>query len=199
MTDEAPTAPPLRPGIGYPGIDWSGDGGLGGEVAKPAPPAPTGVVSASIRLRAVGFGIDMLILLGIAVVISMVVLLVTGVDTNAPQAELERQLDDLYPLLYLLQGITQFGYNLLWNTKGWSPGKRVVGLRIVDAEGNPPTFRHGLMRSLGTLLSGAFFGLGYVWAIRDRQHRTWHDHIGKTYVVRAAPQPADIEADRTPR
>jgi uncharacterized RDD family membrane protein YckC len=52
------------------------------------------------------------------------------------------------------------------------------------------------MRTLGTLLSGSFFGIGYVWALWDREHRTWHDHIGKTYVVRAAPQPVDIEADR---
>lgn len=179
MTEDAPM---LRPGIGHPGVNWSGDGALGGGV--PAEMAPTGgIVGAGVRRRAAGFLIDTLVLLGLAVVVSTFVLLFAGVDTTASQDEVQREVESLYPLLYVLEGILQFFYNLLWNSIGWSPGKRMLGMRTVDAEGAPPGFRRGLVRTLGSILSGSFFGLGYVWAVWDREHRTWHDRIAKTYVV----------------
>lgn len=185
-TDDAP-APMIRPGIGHPGIDWAGDGGLGGtgtvdEMATPA----GGIVPASVGRRMAGFLIDTAGLLGLAIVMSTFVVLFSGVDTNASQEEIQRQVDDLYPLLYVLAGIVQFGYNLVWNTVGWSPGKRLLRMRTIDAEGSPPGFRRGLIRTAGSVLSGSLFNLGYVWAIWDREHRTWHDKIAKTYVVRVS-------------
>ena len=116
---------------------------------------------------------------------STFVVLFAGIDTNASQEEIQRQVDDLYPLLYILEGIMQFFYNLLCNTIGWSPGKRMLRMRTIDAEGSPPGFRRGLKRTFGAVLSGSLFGLGYAWAVWDREHRTWHDKIAKTYVVRA--------------
>ena len=183
-TDDAP-APMMRPGIGHPGLDWSGDGALGGTGAANAEEvAPAGAsVPASVKRRAAGFLIDTVVLLGLAILVSTFVVLFSGIDTNASQEEIQRQVDDLYPLLYILEAIVQFFYNLVWNTLGWSPGKRLLRLRIIDAEGAAPGFRRGLKRTVGAVLSGSLFGLGYVWAVWDREHRTWHDKIAKTYVV----------------
>jgi uncharacterized RDD family membrane protein YckC len=124
------------------------------------------------------------------------VVLFAGIDTTASQEEVQREVESLYPLLYVLEGVMQFCYNLLWNSIGVSPGKRMLGVRTVDATGAPPGFRRGLIRTLGSILSGSFFGLGYAWAVWDREHRTWHDRIAKTYVVRvedavSAPPPAN--------
>jgi uncharacterized RDD family membrane protein YckC len=184
MNDDAPAMPPMvRPALGRPGVDWSGDGGLGGATREQAE-VPRGIVPASVGLRAAGFVIDMMVLLGIAVLVSTVVLLFAGVDTSAPQDEMQREIEDLYPLMYVVEGGVQFVYNLVWNSIGWSPGKWMLRLRTVDAAGNPPRLRRGLVRTLGSILSGSFFGLGYAWAIWDREHRTWHDRIARTYVVR---------------
>jgi uncharacterized RDD family membrane protein YckC len=182
MTDDVPASPLLRPGIGHPGVNWSGDGALSARAEDESAPA-RGAAPAGVPRRAAGFFVDMLVLLGLAVVLSTFVVLFAGVDTSAPQAEVQREVEDLYPLLYILEGILQFFYNLLWNTIGWSPGKRMLGMRTVDREGNRPGFRRGLARTFGSILSGSFFGLGYVWAVWDREHRTWHDRIAKTYVV----------------
>jgi len=183
MTDDASMTLIARPDAGRPGVRWSGDGGLGG-VAREAAIVPGGAVPAGLRWRAAGFAIDSLILLAVAVVISTITLLVSGIDTTASQEDIQRQVEDFYPLLYVIEGIVQFIYNLVWNTLGWSPGKRMLRMRTVDAAGNAPGPRRGLVRTLGSILSSSFFGLGYVWAVWDREHRTWHDRIAKTYVVR---------------
>lgn len=195
MTDDAPAlAPGIRPTLGHPGLRWSGDGGLGG-VPREETSVPGAAVPASVQLRAAGFVIDSLVLLGLAVLLVTVGLMVSGIDTSGSQNDIERRVGDLYPLLYVVEGIVQFCYNLVWNTLGWSPGKRMLRLRTVDAAGNAPGLRRGAVRTLGSMLSSSFFGLGYVWAVWDREHRTWHDRIAKTYVVRL---PADGVVPETP-
>lgn len=175
-------APALRPALGHPGIYWSGDGALGGPTreTEAPPPAP---VSADLRVRGIAFVIDFTILLAVAVVVLPVVTVIGGVDATAPQHEVERQIEDLYPVLYLVMGVIQFAYSLIWNTIGWSPGKRMAGLRTVDRDGRRPGLLRGLRRSAGLMLN--VFGLGYLWALVDREKRTWHDRIGGTWVVRA--------------
>ena len=72
----------------------------------------------------------------------------------------------------------------LWNAIGWSPGKRVLGLRIVTAEGTPPGVMRGFARTIGMLLSFLALGLGHLWAFRDGRRQGWHDKLAGTYVVR---------------
>ncbi|NQW24606.1 MAG: RDD family protein [SAR202 cluster bacterium] len=89
--------------------------------------------------------------------------------------------------------------------RGQTPGKMALGIQVVDATGNIPTFRRVLLREFvvksapsflliageySTLLlnigyvAGSLLLLGYVWVLRDRQNRGWHDHIVGTYVVK---------------
>lgn len=196
MNEDAPAIrPAMRPAIGQPGIRWSGDGALGGGAEHQETAAPSNAVPASVRLRAAGFIIDSLVLLGVAVMLSTAIVLAAGIDSTASQEEVQREVEQLYPMLYLVEGTLQFIYNLVWNAIGWSPGKRMLRMRTVDAGGNPPGLRRGVARTLGSVLSGSFFGLGYAWAIWDREHRTWHDHIAKTYVVKL-PDEAPYEQRR---
>ncbi|WP_429468720.1 RDD family protein [Paraburkholderia sp. WSM4175] len=49
----------------------------------------------------------------------------------------------------------------IWDT---SPGKRALGLRIVDADtGEPMTARQAAMRTLGYLVCFATCGAGFLW------------------------------------
>ncbi|MEZ4553898.1 MAG: RDD family protein [Dehalococcoidia bacterium] len=182
MNESSPALSSPAP-IGRPGIDWAGDGALGGPAEeRPAESAAPNPVSAPLRLRAAGFAIDFAILLVLALIVLPVVTVIAGVDTTAPAAEVEQEIEDLYPLLYVILAVIQFGYSLLWNSIGWSPGKRVVGLRTVNRQGQRPGLLLGMRRSAGLMIN--VFGLGYLWAFVDREKRTWHDHIGRTWVVR---------------
>jgi uncharacterized RDD family membrane protein YckC len=40
-----------------------------------------------------------------------------------------------------------------------------------------------LRESFGKTLSGIFFGLGYLWALWDRDSQAWHDKIAGTLVI----------------
>jgi uncharacterized RDD family membrane protein YckC len=78
------------------------------------------------------------------------------------------------------------GFGLPWffNSVGWSPGKRLVGVEIVGEDMEPPGAGAGLARTLVAAISGAFLGLGYLAAAWDSDTRTWHDRVAGTYVVR---------------
>ena len=41
-----------------------------------------------------------------------------------------------------------------------------------------------MIRAIGYHVSSIFCGLGYIWAIFDKNNQTWHDKLAGTYVVR---------------
>ncbi len=182
--DAQAVAAELRPAVGRPGLRWSGDGGLGGQAPEVVAVSST-PVSASVRIRALGYAIDFVILLLVGLVLAAIIAAV-GIDPEATDAERQRELEELWPLVYLVVAAFQFVYNLVSNTIGWSPGKRMVRLRIVREDGRAPGLRLGLLRTLGAMVSNLPLGLGYAWAIWDRDHRTWHDRMGRTWVSREA-------------
>lgn len=69
--------------------------------------------------------------------------------------------------------------------RGQTPGKRLVGVRVVTWYGEPPTLVRSLVRTLGYLPSAALLWLGFIWIGFDREKRGLHDWIAGTYVVRS--------------
>ena len=95
------------------------------------------------------------------------------------------------------------GARWYFNAAGWSPGKRLLGLRVVDPAGRKPGMRRGGLRTAASLLSilpgglvglYVFFisalplGVGYLWALVDARGRTWHDLVAGTLVI-GSPAP----------
>lgn len=77
-------------------------------------------------------------------------------------------------------------------TNGQTPGKQVLGIRVVKKDGSPITFVDALLRNvIGYTLSG-ILALGYIWALFDSQKQGWHDKIAGTVVVVDTPQ--DIQS-----
>ncbi|MCS7313728.1 MAG: RDD family protein, partial [Acidobacteria bacterium] len=79
----------------------------------------------------------------------------------------------------------------LWNdvylpaTRGYSLGKRMLGLRIHTVDGQSPIgMGKALVRFLSRFLSGMCLYLGYLWALFDARRQTWHDKFAGTVVVR---------------
>lgn len=74
-------------------------------------------------------------------------------------------------------------YFVVGHIRGGTPGKALVGLRVVDPDQRRPGLRRGLLRaaaSLVTLLTG---GLGYLTGYVDSRSRTLHDIFSGTEVV----------------
>ena len=187
-----PPSPPPR--AGAPGLRWQGDGALArayapapapaGQAPVGSPPpgpgaeprAARGVTLASVPRRAAGWLIDA----AIKFVLIEVVLTLGGVGTVA---------DPLSPSLLIAGQLLNRGYDWIFFTRGWTPGSRLLGMRIVRVEnlGEPGPGR-ALVRVLGSVLSEAAFGIGYAWALWDRHRQTWQDKLARTYVVMSPPR-----------
>ncbi len=78
---------------------------------------------------------------------------------------------------------------LLPANTGWSPGKRLLGLSVVDREGKLPSLSAHLARSVAGLLDAIPFVvpglLGWMLARNDDFHRRIGDRIAKTHVIDA--------------
>jgi uncharacterized RDD family membrane protein YckC len=73
---------------------------------------------------------------------------------------------------------------LFWVEWQATPGKRALGLRIVDAEtGGPPAIGRLVLRYIGYLVAALPLGLGYLWALWDPRRQGWHDKMAGTVVV----------------
>ena len=67
---------------------------------------------------------------------------------------------------------------------GQTLGKRLLRIRVVEfATGERIDYRRALARSIGKILSGIPFGLGYFWMLWDRDGQTWHDKLAYTTVA----------------
>ncbi|MEW5740521.1 MAG: RDD family protein [Myxococcota bacterium] len=86
----------------------------------------------------------------------------------------------------LLGGLLAFVYAVLfafvWG--GRTPGRRLLGLHLVDDSGHAPSPTRALVRGLLSLVSFGLFLAGFWVALFDRRGQTLHDKLSSTFVVR---------------
>jgi uncharacterized RDD family membrane protein YckC len=70
-----------------------------------------------------------------------------------------------------------------WALSGQTPGKALLGLRVMRTDGRRMTLSTALLRYLGYWLSALPLFLGFAWILVDDQRRGWHDWIAGTYVA----------------
>ncbi len=67
---------------------------------------------------------------------------------------------------------------------GVTPGRVLVGIKIIDECGKLPSLRRCALRESLKLISlFTPLGIGVLWIIWDKQKQSWHDKIFGTYVV----------------
>jgi len=74
-------------------------------------------------------------------------------------------------------------WQFLGNLAGGTPGKRMLGLRVVTEDGDPPGPGRALVRALGWLLSTPLANFGFWIALFHPRTRALHDLLAGTYVV----------------
>jgi uncharacterized RDD family membrane protein YckC len=80
----------------------------------------------------------------------------------------------------------------LWVATGQTPGKMVIGARVVDAEtGERLSVGQALGRYLSYFLSMLGLFVGYLWVGFDPKKQGWHDHLAGTVVIRKRDRRAD--------
>jgi uncharacterized RDD family membrane protein YckC len=64
-----------------------------------------------------------------------------------------------------------------------TPGMMLRGLRIVSSQGGEASAEQLLWRSFGYLISAGTAMLGFLWALWDEGHLSWHDRISQTFIT----------------
>ena len=100
-------------------------------------------------------------------------------------AELERI--SLFLLLYTGFLTLLWGFYFIYFTgsSGQTPGKKLLGIRVVRMDGKSMDYKTAVSRFVGYGFS-AIFLLGFLWALFDKNRQTWHDKMANTIVVRSS-------------
>jgi uncharacterized RDD family membrane protein YckC len=77
-----------------------------------------------------------------------------------------------------------------WRSSGQTPGKWLMGLKVVRVGGGPVSLGRAALRFCGYLLSALPFYAGFLW-ILGPDRRAWHDRIAGTEVVYVRPRPIE--------
>jgi uncharacterized RDD family membrane protein YckC len=83
---------------------------------------------------------------------------------------------------------------LFWHYKQATPGKMVIGARVVDATtGERLSIGRCITRYLGGIIATLPLGLGLLWVAFDPRKQGWHDKIAGTVVVVARKARAQVK------
>lgn len=85
---------------------------------------------------------------------------------------------------YFFNLIVCAGYFCIFHTLyGQTPGKMLMGIKVIRSNGQSPHFFISFLRWLGYFISAILFFIGFIWSIWDKDCQTWHDKICNTYVI----------------
>ena len=152
------------------------------EVALVEPASPR---TAGFWLRGVAFLVDAglvaLLATGGAMLVDLAVQ-IGGMISSAPEAGLEWLDTTATSLLLVLIALCYF--TLFVGFRGQTPGKMLLGLKIVRTTGEEIGYGRALVRWFGQCLGLLPLGLGFLMVALSRRKQGLHDKIAGTYVVR---------------
>lgn len=137
--------------------------------------------------RAVGFLIDLfLIMISNMMLIGLGLLAackaMNDLNLSSPSEDLVFLLTGLFMFSSLGYFICYLGY---FNSVGQTPGKKLLGLRVISQSGGPVQPVQAAVRTLGILLTLFFFFPGFLFIMFNKQKLAFHDLLAGTYVIRA--------------
>ena len=140
---------------------------------------------AGFWIRAVAIIIDGVLLGVLGFIVAMPLRMFVGVAAVSPDPT--AALPALFGLLGLSMlinvGVGICYYVYFVSTKGATPGKMALGLKIIRADGGKISVGLALGRYFSYLLSSLIMGIGYIIAGFDSEKRALHDHICGTRVI----------------
>jgi uncharacterized RDD family membrane protein YckC len=139
--------------------------------------------------RAVAYGVDQAILQIFYIILFILGILIQGAD-GALRRGMDMDGSGAFPdmgviwIYYLVALFLDMAY-FTWfhGSVGATPGKMLLGLRVVQASGEPLTFGLAFLRWVGSIVSKIILYLGFLWIAFDRRKQGWHDKIAATLVV----------------
>ena len=149
---------------------------------------------AGIFSRGAAYLLDRAIVLGISTLLMMAIDFVLGLfrmdqwmETLSEGAAINVGLAVLALILATNLLITVW-YNVgFWMASGQTPGKRILGVRVIRTDGTRLRLGNALRRQVGYWISTIFY-LGFLWILFDNKRQGFHDKIAGTIVTYSWPE-----------
>jgi len=71
-----------------------------------------------------------------------------------------------------------------WTWRGQTPGKMIVGIKVIRTDSSPITWQYSCRRYLGYIASTVILCIGFIIIAFDKRKQGLHDRIADTYVVK---------------
>jgi len=122
-------------------------------------------------------------------IVLVIPMIIVQLIVFSPEEPLPRQLVQV-----IILAVPVVYHWFFWTRRdGQTPGKFALGIRVIRTTGEPLSDVDALIRAIGYHVSGILFGLGYIWALFDKNNQSWHDKMARTYVVRNDEQRKTVE------
>jgi uncharacterized RDD family membrane protein YckC len=133
--------------------------------------------------RAIGFGIDALIIDLAAIVVTAIVAL--ALSLFKVPSRIDTALAALGAAVFIVWSVAYFV--TFWSTTGQTPGARLMRFRVLapGATGGHVGPRRALLRLVGMILAAIPLLAGYFMVLFDDRRRGLHDRLARTVVVDA--------------
>ena len=145
----------------------------------------TSVRKAGFWLRGAAFLVDAalvgLLAAGGAMLVDLAVQ-IGGMISSAPEAGLEWLNTAAASLLVVWIALCYF--TLFVGTQGQTPGKILLGLKIIRTTGEEIGYGRAFVRWIGQCFSLLPLGLGFLMVAFSRRKQALHDRLAGTYVIR---------------
>lgn len=135
--------------------------------------------TASLTRRLAALLYDGLVILALYILLGG--LLVTAISELQGSEQLVRLSPAM--VMTLLFSFCFLYYNHSWRRGGQTIGMKAWRIRLVSVDGQPLRLSHSMLRVGTGFFSLVIGGLGFWWALFDKQQRSWHDMASLTKVV----------------
>ncbi|WP_395091502.1 RDD family protein [Armatimonas sp.] len=141
---------------------------------------------ASMGARALAFLIDSVLTLAFAGVLAVLLASFSGGTLYmSTYVYLSNVRQPMFWIFWLLLPAATLTYHTLTvGMSGQTVGKRVADIIVLEEDGTIITTQQALSRAVAQHFSLLFLGLGYLWALWDKNNETWHDKLSKTVTYR---------------
>lgn len=150
--------------------------------AAPATASATGVRYAGFWIRFVAAIIDIVV---VGVVTRPLSILTPSVNSGSLYSGSSAYTGTAFFVNLITWAIT-IAYGALMISSSWQAtlGKKALGLKVTDVNGNRLTPGKAFLREGSKIISGLIIGIGYIMAAFDAKKQSLHDKIAATLVVR---------------
>ena len=80
-------------------------------------------------------------------------------------------------------------FTFCWTLVGFTPGKAILGLKVVRKNGAKVSFGRSILRFFAYWISAIPLFLGFFWVLWDPKRQGWHDKIAGTQVLYISKNP----------